>query len=208
MEDILEVYQRPRDSSRPLVCLDEFSKQLLEHHSAPLPAKPGSVIKEDYEYIRHGSVTAFMLFAPLEGWREVYTGPTGQRRAEDYAEALRILAEEVFPDAEKIILVQDNLDTHVAASLYKKFPPEQARALTEKFEWHYTPKHGSWLNIAENEIGVFTRTVLPERVGTKEEFCHQSRLGCQRRNKAKAVVRWTFTAQKARIKMKPTYPPL
>lgn len=206
MEDILEVYQRPYDPLRPLVCLDEFSKQLLEHHSPPLPGRPGSVTKEDYEYIRHGSVTAFMLFAPLEGWRDVYTGPTGQRTALDYAEALRRLAEEVFPDAQKIIIVQDNLDTHTAASLYKAFPPERARALAERFEWHYTPKHGSWLNIAENEIGVFTRTVIPGRVGTMEEFSHQAKLGCDRRNDAKAKVKWTFTSKKARQKMKSTYP--
>jgi len=206
MEDVLEVYQRPYDPTRPLVCLDEFSKQLLSHHSDPLPRKPGSVTKEDYEYIRHGTVTAFMLFAPLEGWREVYTGPTGQRTALDYAEALRILAEETFTDAEKIILVQDNLDTHTPASLYKAFPPTQARAIAEKFEWHYTPKHGSWLNMAENEIGVFTRSVLPERVGTKEEFCMKSKLGCHRRNDAKAKVKWTFTAEKARTKMPSTYP--
>ena len=208
MEDVLEVYQRPHDPLRPLVCLDEFSKQLLEDFREPLPTKPSSVKKEDYEYIRHGSVTAFMLFAPLEGWRKIYTGPTGQRRAIDYAEALRILAEEIFPDAEKIILVRDNLDTHTAASLYKAFPPDKAREIAEKLEWHYTPKHGSWLNIAENEIGVFTRSVLPERVGSKDEFCHQSALGCQRRNEVKAKVQWTFTAEKARTKMKSTYPTL
>ena len=207
MEDILEVYQRPRDPSRPLVCVDEFAKQLLAHAAPPLAQRPGSPAKEDYEYVRHGSVTAFMLFAPFEGWREVYTSPSGQRTALDYAEAMRVLAEDVFVDAEKIILVQDNLDTHVPASLYKAFPAQRARRIVERFEWHYTPKHGSWLNMAENEIGVFTRTVLPQRVATMNEFRMHAKDGCQRRNAAEAKVTWTFTAEKAREKMAQTYPP-
>ena len=206
MEDILEVYQRPRDPERPLVCLDEFAKQLVDHHTDCLPARPGSITKEDYEYVRRGSVTAFMMYAPLEGWREVYVGPTGQRTALDYAEALRILAEDVYPGAAKIVLVQDNLDTHAPASLYKAFPPEKARKLVQRFEWHYTPKHGSWLNMAENEIGIFTRTVLRDRIGSKEEFFTQSEAGCQRRNDTSNKTIWKFTAEDARIKMKGTYP--
>ncbi len=117
MEDVLEVYERPRDPRRPLVCVDEFSKQLVDHHTAPLPAKPGSVSKEDYEYIRRGSATGIMMYAPLEGWRDIYIGPSAQRTALDYAQVLRILVEEIFPEAEKIILVQDNLDIHGAGSL-------------------------------------------------------------------------------------------
>lgn len=208
MEDVLEVYERPQDPRRPLVCLDEFAKQLVDHHTVPLPAKPGSVSKEDYEYVRRGSVTAFMMYAPLEGWRDIYTGPTGQRTALDYAQVIKKLAEEIYPEAEKIILVQDNLDTHFPASLYKAFPPDQARSLVERFEWHYTPKHGSWLNIAENEIGVFTRTVLKERVGSIEEFLRQIKPGCDRRNELKAKANWQFKAEDARTKMKSSYPSL
>jgi hypothetical protein len=122
-----------------------------------------------------------MIHAPLGGWREVYVGPTGQRTALDNAEALRIQAEDVYPGAAKIVLVQDNLDTHAPASLYKVFPPQKARKLVKRFEWRDPPKHGSWLNMAENEIGIFTRTVLRDRIGSKEEFCTQSEAGCQRR---------------------------
>ena len=147
MEDVLEVYQRPHDPQRPLVCLDETSKQLIIETRAPIPAKPGRKARHDYEYERNGVANLFMVFAPLEGWRLVKV--TDRHTAIDYAHMLRDLSDVHFPDAAKIALVQDNLNTHKPASLYEAFPAAEARRLVERFEWHYTPKHGSWLNMAE-----------------------------------------------------------
>ena len=157
MEDILEVYQRPRDPQRPLVCLDETSKQLIVETRAPIPAKPGRQAHHDYEYQRNGVANLFMVFAPLEGWRHVKV--TDQHTAIDYAHVLRDLSDTHFPDAAKIVLVQDNLNIHKPASLYEAFPAAEARRLAERFEWHYTPKHGSWLDMAESELGVLARNV-------------------------------------------------
>ena len=151
MEDVLEVYQRPQDPQRPLVCLDETSKQLIVETRAPIPAKPGRKARHDYEYERNGVANLFMLFAPLEGWRHVKV--TDRHTAIDYAHTLRDLSDVHFSDAVKIVLVQDNLNTHKPASLYEAFPAPAARRLVERFEWHYTPKHGSWLDIA----GIRTR---------------------------------------------------
>ena len=142
MEDVLEVYHRPRDPERPLVCLDETSKQLIVETHAPIPAKPGQPARHDYEYERNGVANLFMMFAPLEGWRHVKV--TDRHTAIDYAHMLRDLSDAHFPDAAKIVLVQDNLNTHKPASLYEAFPAGEARRLVERFEWHYTPKHGSW----------------------------------------------------------------
>ena len=147
MEDVLDVYKRPRDPDRPLVCLDEASRQLTRDMRTALPMKPGRVKRIDYEYQRNGTANPFMFFAPLEGWRRVKV--TDRRTAIDYAHALRELADVQFPKAAKIVLVQDNLNTHKPASLHEAFPPAKARRLAERFEWHYTPKHGSWLNMAE-----------------------------------------------------------
>ena len=152
MEDVLEVYTRPHDPERPLVCLDETSKQLVAETRTPLPVRPGQPARYDYEYKRNGTANLFMLFAPLEGWRHVKV--TQQRTAIDYAHALRDLADTHFAKAHKIVLVQDNLNTHVPASLYEAFQPQEARRLLERFEWHYSPKHGSWLNLAESELAV------------------------------------------------------
>jgi hypothetical protein len=146
MEDVLEVYQRPRNPDRPVVCLGETTKQLVKETRAPVPAKPRQPARHDYEYERNGTVNAFMLFAPLEGWRPVEV--TDRRAALDYAQLLKDLSGTHFPTASKIILVQGNLST-LPASLYEAFPPAEARRLVERFEWHYTPKHGSWLNMAE-----------------------------------------------------------
>ena len=150
MEDILEVYQRPRDMKRPLVCLDEFAKQLLSETRQPQPAKPGAPLREDFEYVREGSATAFMIYAPLEGRREIFIGDTATRTSIDYAKVLEYIAEELFADADKIVLVEDNLNTHDNGSLYEAFPAERARKLVVRFERHHTPTHGSWLNIAES----------------------------------------------------------
>jgi hypothetical protein len=140
MEDVLEVYQRPRDPERPVVCLDETSKQMIVETREPVPAKPGRKARHDYEYARNGVANLFMMFAPLEGWRHVKV--TDRHAAIDYAHALRDLSDTHFPDAAKIVLVQDNLSTHKPASLYEAFPAPEARRLAERFEWHYTPKHG------------------------------------------------------------------
>ncbi len=147
MEDVLEVYHRPHDPDRPLVCLDETSKQLVAETRQPVPMRPSQPARYDYEYKRNGTANLFMLFAPLEGWRHVKV--TDSRTAIDYAHVLRDLADLHFAKASKIVLVQDNLNTHVPSSLYEAFPPAEARRLVERFEWHYSPKHGSWLNLAD-----------------------------------------------------------
>ncbi len=152
MEDVLEVYQRPHNPTRPVVCLDETAKQLISETRVPIAAKPGQVARYDYEYERNGTANLFMMFAPLEGWRHVKV--TDRHAAVDYAQVLKELSDTHFPHAEKIVLVQDNLNTHKAASLYEAFPAAEARRLVERFEWHYTPKHGSWLDMAESELGV------------------------------------------------------
>ena len=157
MEDVLAVYTRPRDPDRPLVCLDETSKQLIAETRVPIPMKRGRPARIDYEYERNGTANLFMLFAPLEGWRHVEV--TDHRGAVDYAHVLKELADTRFSHAKTIVLVQDNLNIHAKASLYEAFPPAEARRLAERFEWHYTPKHGSWLDLAESELAVLTFTV-------------------------------------------------
>ena len=143
MEDVLEVYQRPRGTDCPMVCLDETSKQLIVETRVPIPAKPGRIARYDYEYRRNGTANLFMMFAPLEGWRHVEV--TGRRTAVDYVHVLKALSDTRFPNARKIVLVRDNLNTHRQASLYEAFPAPEAHRLVERFEWHFTPKHGSWL---------------------------------------------------------------
>ncbi len=151
-EDVLDAYTQPHDPEMPLVCLDETSKQLVAETRTPIPMNKGSPKRADYEYERHGTANLFMLFAPLEGWRHVEV--TDRRTAVDYAHILKDLSDIHFSRAKKIVLVQDNLNRHAKASLYEAFPPAEARRLVERFEWHYTPKRGSWLNMAESELGV------------------------------------------------------
>lgn len=206
MEDVLEVYQRPRDGDRPLVCLDEFCKQLLGEVSVPLPARPGLPARHDSEYVRHGSVSAFLIHAPLEGRREVYIGPEGRRATQDYARALEFIATSMFPQAGTIVLVEDNLNTHCDDSLYATFPPEKARQLARRFERHHTPKHGSWLNIAESEISAVVRTGLADRVENHRQFRQQLESVIKRRNHNKAKTNWQFTTEDARIKLRSLYP--
>ena len=158
MEDVLEVYQRPHDPTCPVVCLDETSKQLIAETRVPIAAKPGRAARFDYEYQRNGTANLFMMFAPLEGWRHVKV--TDRHAAVDYAQLLKELSDTHFPDARKIVLVQDNLNIHKPASLYEAFPAAEARRLVERFEWHYTPKHGSWLDMAESELGVLSSQCL------------------------------------------------
>jgi len=206
MEEVLEVYSRPFDPNRPLVCLDEFCKQLLSEVSDPLPVAPGRAAREDYEYVREGCVSAFMIAMPLEGRREVFVGAEGRRTAKDYALALRYLADELYPDAERIILVQDNLNTHASASLYEAFPPEEARRLAARFEVHYTPKHGSWLNIAEIEISVLARACLNRRIPSREIFLAEISAFLTRKNANPSPTRWRFSYEDARIKLASLYP--
>ena len=206
MEDVLNVYQRPYDPRFPVVCLDEFSKQLLKEKRTPIPAKPGQPIREDSEYLREGSATAFLVYAPLDGIREVHISEDGRRTSKDYADVIEYVVDVMFPNAEKVILVEDNLNTHKDASLYENFPPEKARRLADKIERHHTPKHGSWLNIAEIEISALSRTTLPDRVGSLDEFRRRCTLGVSRRNEENVVTNWRFTNENARIKLKRLYP--
>ena len=204
MEDVLEVQARPRDPQRPLVCLDEFCKQLIGEARDVLPAQPARPVRQDYEYVRHGMCSVFMAYSPLESWREVRV--TGQRTARDYAQTLRWRCDEVYPHADKIVLVQDNLNTHTPASLYEAFPPAEALRLKERIEWHYTPKHGSWLNMAEIEIGVAQRQCLSRRLVRKTIVEQELLQWSKDRNAANASADWQFTTADARIKLKRLYP--
>ena len=204
MEDVLEVYQRPHDQKRPLVCLDETSKQLIAETRAPIPMRPGQKARHDYEYERNGVANLFMLFAPLEGWRHVKV--TDRHAAVDYAQALKDLSDTHFPDAEKIVLVQDNLSTHTAASLYAAYPAAEARRLAERFEWHYTPKHGSWLDMAESELAVLSTQCLDRRIPDKQKLIAEVAAWQHNRNTHHANADWQFTNANARVKLKRLYP--
>ena len=204
MEDVLEVYQRPRDPQRPLVCLDETSKQLVLETRAPVPMRPGRPARHDYEYERNGVANLFMLFAPLEGWRHVKV--TDRHAAIDYALVLKELSDVHFANADKIVLVQDNLSTHTKASLYQAFPAVEARRLVERFEWHYTPKHGSWLDMAESELGVLASQCLYRRIPNKQTLKREVAAWQKHRNKHHAKANWQFTTADARVKLKNLYP--
>jgi hypothetical protein len=204
MEDVLEVYQRPHDPKRPLVCLDEQSKQLIREVNPAKLMKPGQPARVDYEYERNGTANLFMVFAPLEGWRHVKV--TDRRTAIDYACLLKEIADIHFPDAVKIVLVQDNLNTHGAASLYQAFPAIEARRLVERFEWHYTPKHGSWLDLAESELGHLTKQCLDRRIPDKPSLIKEIAVWEKNRNKNQTNANWHFTTEKARVKLKNLYP--
>jgi hypothetical protein len=206
MEDVLEVYTRPHNPARPLVCLDETSKQLVAETRAPKPMRPGLPARHDYEYTRNGVASLFMLFAPLEGWRHVEV--TERRTAIDYAKILRDLSDIHFPSAEKIMLVQDNLNTHTPASLYEAFEPAEARRLVERFEWHYTPKHGSWLNLAESELAVLSGQCLNRRIPDAAKLTSEVAAWVSRRNTHNAKANWHFTSADARVKLKSLYPAL
>ena len=204
MEDVLEVYQRPHDPKRPLVCVDETSKQLIIETRAPIATKPARPVRHDYEYERNGVANLFMMFAPLEGWRHVKV--TDRRAAVDYAHVLKELSDTHFPDADKIVLVQDNLSTHTTASLYEAFPAAEARRLVERFEWHYTPKHGSWLDMAESELAVLSTQCLDRRIPDKPKLIAEVTAWERRRNTHHARANWQFTTANARIKLARLYP--
>ena len=206
MEDTLEVYHRPVNEKRPLVCLDEFSKQLLSEKTLPLGPRPGSNRKVDYEYVTEGSASAYMMATPHLGTREVFMSEAGTHNGIDFAHALEHLAERVLPDAEKIVLVMDNHSTHSQSSLYRAFAPEKARNLCERFEFHYTPKHGSWLNMAEIEIGKLVNHGLKKRVSSREQMRTQIEAYCKRENQTPRIIRWQFTCENARVKLHHLYP--
>ncbi len=204
MEDVLDVYHRPLDPKRPLVCLDEASKQPIGAVAEPVPAAPGQPARVDYEYVRDGTANLFMISEPLTGWRHVEV--TDRRTAVDFAEVVRALVEEVYPEAEKVVLVLDTLNTHKLASLYEAFPPEQARRIAEKLEIHHTPKHGSWLNMAEIELSVLARQCLGRRIESKEELKREVAAWEDERNGQGVVIRWQFTNADPPIKLRRLYP--
>ncbi len=204
MEDVLETYQKPRDPDRPLVCLDETSKQLVAETRKPIPAKPGQPARHDYEYERNGVANLFMIFAPLEGVRHVEV--TDRHTAVDYAQILKYVSDTMFPDRAKIVLVQDNLNTHTRASLYEAYLPDEALRLANRFEWHYTPKHGSWLDMAESELAVLTNQCLDRRIPDKASLEKEVAAWQAYRNKHHAKADWQFTTKDARVKLKRLYP--
>jgi hypothetical protein len=204
MEDVLEVYQRPHDPTCPVVCLDETSKQLIVETRVPIAAKPGHPARHDHEYERNGTANLFMMFAPLDGWREVKV--TDRHTAVDYAQVLKDLSDTHFPEASKIVLVQDNLSTHKPASLYEAFPAAEARRLVERFEWHYTPKHGSWLDMAESELSVLSAQCLDRRIPDKQSLIDEVAAWQRSRNKTPTKADWQFTTADARVKLKRLYP--
>jgi len=199
MEDILSVYARPPDPARPVVCFDEAGKELTAHTRPPLSASPGQPAREDTEYARGGNANLFLACAPHLGWRQMAV--TAQRTGVDFAHAVRDLVDGPFPQAERIVLVLDNLNTHRPASLYRAFPPHEARRLLERREWHFTPVHGSWLNIAELEWSVLTRQCLDRRLPTQEVLAAEVAAGVAARNTVCARVAWRFTVADARTKL-------
>lgn len=202
MEDVLEVYHLPYDASRPVVCFDETSKQLLEHTRQPITATPKHPARVDDEYKRCGTANIFLAVEPLTG--SVILEATERRGLVDCAMFLRTLADEVYPNASRIVLVCDNLNTHTAACFYEAFAPEQARRLTQRFEFHHTPKHGSWLNVAECQLSVLARQCLDQRVGSLVEL--RRLLLAWDENRKITSVCWQFTTKDARTKLRRLYP--
>ena len=204
MEDVIATYQLPYDPQYPVVCFDEACKQLFGEVRPPLPPGPGQPARQDYEYERKGVCHQLMMCEPLTGWRHVRV--TERRTRRDYAECLRELVDVHYPQAQKIRLVQDNLNTHDGASLYEAYPPEEARRLLEKIEFHYTPKHGSWLNLAESEISIMNGQCLDGRRGSVAAVAQQVAPWERERNAQQVRVHWTFTVAAARQKLKKVYP--
>ena len=206
MEDIIEIYHRPYDSAYPVVCMDESPKQLIGEVHPPIPVKPGSVEMKDAEYVRNGTVEIFMEVEPLAGKRHVAV--TEHRTKKDWAAQIKEMLDIRYPDATKVVLVMDNLNTHSTASLYEAFPPVEARRLAERLEIHYTPKHGSWLNIAEIELSVLQGQCLNRRIPDIETMRNEVNSWQTNRNNKIKKIDWQFTTTDARIKLKRLYPKL
>jgi hypothetical protein len=204
MEDVLDVYQRPYDPAYPQVCLDETTKQLVRETRLPCPVRPGHPERVDYEYERNGVANLFLVCEPLRGWRWVKV--TKQRTKVDWAHVIKDLVDECYPEAKRIVLVMDNLNTHVGGALYQAFPPAEAKRLADKLEIHYTPKHGSWLNIAEIELSVLSRQCLDRRIPDRDALTDEVAAWQSDRNADQGHVNWRFTADDARIKLKHLYP--
>ena len=206
MEDVLEVYIRPLDPKRPQVCMDELSKQLVGETRTPIPAAPRQPERCDYEYVRNGVGNLFIFFEPLAGWREVKV--TERRTMVDWAYAVRDLVDVHFPEAEMIVLVMDNLNTHGIGSLYEAFPPAEARRIAKKLEIHHTPKHGSWLNMAESELSILARQCLNQRIPDLEQLRREVSAWQDERNQAETPMIWRFMTEDARIRLARLYPSL
>jgi hypothetical protein len=204
MEDVLDVYTRPYDPKRPQVCLDETSRQLLAQPTPPEPMKPGRVAREDYEYVRGDVCNLFLITEPLAGWRHVMVSE--RRTRIDFAHCIKELVDVHYPKAEKIMLVMDNLNTHTPASLYEAFEPTEAKRLSDRLEIHYTPKHGSWLNMAEIELSVLAEQCLDHRLPDQATLAREVGAWEQERNGCSSTINWRFTTKDARIKLKHLYP--
>jgi hypothetical protein len=204
MEDVIEVYHRPYEEARPVVAVDEGGKQLIGEVRPPLPVRPGNAAKEDSEYGRNGVANLFVAVEPLAGRRLVEV--TERRTAVDFARFLKRLLDEVYADAERVVLVCDNLNTHTSASLYEAFAPAEARRLAERIEWHHTPKHGSWLNVAECELSVLARQCLGRRIPDRTTLDREVAAWQERRNAQVVKIDWQFTTADARVKLKRLYP--
>ncbi len=204
MEDVLDVYKRPYDPKRPNVCLDETSKQLIGETRIPVLVRPGQPARYDFEYKRNGVANLFMLSEPLAGKRHVKV--THRRTKIDWAYCVREMVDQIYPDAEQIVLVMDNLNTHNKSSLYEAFEPAEAKRIADKLEIHYTPKHGSWLDMAEIELGILARQCLARRIDNMEQLKEEVAAWQAIRNAAEAKVNWRFTAADARIKLRRLYP--
>ena len=204
MEDVLALYTQPYDAMRPVVCVDEAGKQLIGEVREPLAVRPGQVAKQDSEYQREGMANLFMAFEPLGGKRQVEV--TERKTSCDFARFMKQISDEHYPDADRIVLVCDNLSTHKPAAFYQAFEPCEARRLAERFEWHYTPKHGSWLNVAEMELSVLARQCLDRRIPDQDTLAQEVTAWKQDRNKAQIKANWQFTTEDARVKLRKLYP--
>ena len=204
MEDVLDTYMKSYDQRHPLVCMDETTKQHVKETRVAIPMKPGRSECYDHEYERNGVSNLFMFFSPTEKWRQVKV--TDRRTKTDWAHAMKELADERYPDADVITVVMDNLNTHGPASFYQSFEPEEARRLSKRFDFHYTPKHGSWLNMAETELSTLSRQCLDRRIPNQQELKQEVAAWEKERNKKYSTINWQFTTQKARIKLKRLYP--
>ena len=206
MEDVLDLYARPADPTHPLVCFDESNKEQHIEVETPLPMEPGQPQRYESTYERNGVSNLFMFFAPLHNWRHVKV--TDRRTNADWAQCMRDLVDVHFPEAERIVIVQDNLSTHTPAALYAAFEPAEAKRIWDRLEFHYTPKHGSWLNMAEIELSVLSRQCLDRRIPDQDALRRESAAWAERRNTAQATIEWQFTTTDARIKLKKLYPTL